>query len=315
MAVLHGRLPALLDLNASAHHLVNLLFHIANTLLLFIVLNRMTAASWRSALVAALFALHPLHVESVAWVAERWDVLSAFFWMLTMLAYVHYVENPNRSRYALTLGLYALGLMSKPMLVTLPFVFLLLDYWPLGRTRWASSVGQRQNALPAILLLEKLPFFALTVVTSIITYWAEQRGGSIVLLDRLPIIARLTNLLMSYAVPGKYSLADESGRLLSLSDLVGGCSVWCAGGSGRRVVAGGLEIKTSTTSCDRLAVVSGNLVPVIGLVQVGTFSMADRYMYIPSVGLFLMLAWCLPGDLAKRSTIRIPATRSRLRCS
>jgi hypothetical protein len=162
-------------MKAGKHHLTNLLFHIANTLLLFVVLKRMTRALWRSAFVAAFFALHPLHVESVAWVAERKDVLSTFFWMLTMLTNVHYVERPRLIRYVLVLLFFALGLMAKPMLVTLPFGRLLLDYWPLQRVRMErfkdvihqSQTAADQKAVLFGLIREKAPLFILTAACGI----------------------------------------------------------------------------------------------------------------------------------------------------
>jgi tetratricopeptide (TPR) repeat protein len=299
----------LFGLNAGAHHLVNVLFHIANTLLLFTVLNRMTAAQWRSAFVAALFALHPLHVESVAWVAERKDVLSTFFWMLTMLAYVHYVEQPNGGRYLLALGLCALGLMAKPMLVTLPFVLLLLDYWPLGRTRWAqSAIGVRKERSLGYLLREKLPFIALMIPASIVTYWAEQRGGLIVLLDSLPVGMRVVNAVVSYVrYLGKAFwpvglAAFYPYRTWSLVVMCGAGAV-LAGVSGAVIWRARRQPYLFTGWLWYL----GTLVPVIGLVQAGTQSMADRYTYIPLVGLFIMVAWCLPHSLVEQRKPRMVA--------
>ena len=178
----------LFGVSAPAHHIVNLLFHIANTLLLLIVLNRMTKQLWPSAFVAALFALHPLHVESVAWVAERKDVLSTLFWLLTMLAYARYAERPSVGRYFLTLVLFVLGLMSKPMLVTLPFVLLLLDYWPLGRL-----FNPRFSIIR--LLLEKLPFIILSAASSIITFIVQQKGGA---MAAIPFKKRIANTAISY---------------------------------------------------------------------------------------------------------------------
>ncbi len=186
----------LFGVNPHAHHLINLLFHIANTLLLFFVFNRMTKAPWKSAFVAALFALHPLHVESVAWVAERKDVLSTFFWMLTMAAYIHYVEHPRLKTYLLVFAFFALGLMAKPMLVTLPFVLLLLDYWPLQRLE-PKPGSLLTPVLP--LLLEKTPLVILAAISSIVTFVAERREGIIVALDELPPGDRIANAFVSYA--------------------------------------------------------------------------------------------------------------------
>jgi hypothetical protein len=178
--------------NAGGHHLVNLIFHIANTLLLFTVLNKMTGSLWPSAFAAALFALHPMHVESVAWIAERKDVLSTFFWFLAMAAYLRYVKKPNAASYLLTLLIFALGLMAKPMLVTLPFVLLLLDYWPLNRLipqTITSSGRQRRKFAPAAnnlptlyrIVIEKVPFFALSVISSVITFLVQRSGGRVIL--------------------------------------------------------------------------------------------------------------------------------------
>ena len=195
-------------LSAGRHHLTNLLFLIVNTLLIFAVFNRMTRALWPSALVAALFALHPLHVESVAWVAERKDVLSTFLWMTTLWAYVRYVRRPGFNRYLLVLVSFSLGLMAKPMLVTLPFVLLLLDYWPLRRFQFDSGQLQPkshksrnpryQTSLPFHLVSEKAPFFALTAVSSVVTFLAQQSGGALTSLDKLPLTLRIANALVSY---------------------------------------------------------------------------------------------------------------------
>ncbi|MHC4498963.1 MAG: glycosyltransferase family 39 protein, partial [Planctomycetota bacterium] len=177
--------------DAGGHHLTNLLLHIANTLLLLAVLKRMTDALWRSAFVAALFALHPCHVESVAWISERKDVLSTLFWLLTMAAYVRYVNRPRISSYLLTLLTFVLGLMAKPMLVTLPFVLLLLDYWPLGRLQDRLTVEHApqprarmsDDLLPKRtfyqLVLEKIPFLAVAVASSIITFIVQRKAGAV----------------------------------------------------------------------------------------------------------------------------------------
>jgi len=189
----------LFGVNAGPQHLVNVLFHTLNTVLLFLVLRRMTGAMWRSAFVAGLFALHPIHVESVAWISERKDVLSTFFWMLTMGGYVLYVERPSVRRYGLVLVPFALGLMAKPMLVTLPCVLLLLDYWPLRR--FEPVVGPKNKITPpnyVAIIGEKVPLFALTVASSFITFIVQQRGGAVLSLDAIPLGARLANALVSY---------------------------------------------------------------------------------------------------------------------
>jgi hypothetical protein len=200
----------LYGLNPGGYHLTNLLLHIANTLLLFLVLRRMTGALWRSGFVAALFALHPLHVESVAWVAERKDVLSTFFWMLTIWAYVRYAERPSPHRYLVGLLGFTLGLMAKPMLVTLPFVLLLLDYWPLGRFQHgqvggavdpnhSESINSSRRRLPALFLLwEKIPFLILAAVCSVVTFLAQLSVGAVASLAGLPVKMRFANSLVSY---------------------------------------------------------------------------------------------------------------------
>ena len=178
-------------LNPRGHHLVNILLHTANTLLLFAVLNAMTGAVWKSVFVAALFALHPLRIESVAWVAERKDVLSGSFFMLTVAAYLCYVRQTGTKWYLLTILLFVMGLMAKPMLVTLPFVLLLLDYWPLGRF----EVNR-----PAKLVREKIPFFVLSAVSSVVTFFVQQSGGSVNTIKAVAPVTRIANAMVSYMV-------------------------------------------------------------------------------------------------------------------
>jgi tetratricopeptide (TPR) repeat protein len=300
----------LFGLNAGPHHLVNVLFHVASVLLLFHVLNRMTAAPWRSAFVAALFALHPLHVESVAWVAERKDVLSAFFWMLTMWAYVRYVETFNTQRfqperfwgklanvfYGLALLFFALGLMAKPMLVTLPFVLLLLDYWPLDRTQWTASVSSAKAKVPlGRLLKEKLPFLALTVVSCAVTFRVQRMGGIVVSLEHLPIGERVANAAVS---PLRYlSKAFWPTGLAVFYPYVKWPSDAVVAAVAVLVVVSAWVIWEARREPQFLVGwlwYLGTLVPVIGLVQVGLHSMADRFTYLPSIGLFIMAAWIVP---------------------
>jgi hypothetical protein len=237
----------LFGLDSHRHHLLNLLFHVVNTLLLFLVLHRMTKALWQSAFVAALFALHPLHVESVAWVAERKDVLSTFFWMLTMGAYCWYVERPNLQRYLIVAVFFVLGLMAKPMLVTLPFVLLLLDYWPLrrfqqkksdqkiGATVNKSVSGDKQKGKsrrkPAVeevvsaerqadspyrwtlirpLLVEKIPLFVLAVLSSIVAYSVQQKGGAVASFEIISPGVRIANAFISYIA----YIGRRSGRMI-----------------------------------------------------------------------------------------------------
>ncbi len=356
-------------LNPAGHHLTNLLFHIANTLLLFGFLQRATGSVWRSAFVAALFAWHPLRVESVAWASERKDVLSTFFFLLTLWAYWRYTEmlamkrhgsvsrnqaseSPSANSgsgatecgllttrdasryYILSLGFFVLGLMSKPMLVTLPFVLLLLDFWPLRRMKQAGGriqnteasdtfhasrlpvqrrIANRKSQILLPLLREKVPFFALAVAASVVTYLVQRTGGAMTSLEVLPWQSRIAHALITYvrylsftlwpaqlAVLYPYSrhllpasVAAAAFLLLALSGLF----LLCA----RRqpfLIVGWLWFV-------------GTLVPTIGLVQVGAQSMADRYTYIPSIGLCLLLVWgvtaLLGSGLRKRFSLSAAA--------
>jgi protein O-mannosyl-transferase len=277
----------LFGLRSGFHHLTNVLLHALSTLLLFAVLRRTTGTLWRSALVAFLFALHPLHVESVAWIAERKDVLSAFFWFLTLWAYVRYVEKPVPGRYWLVFVAFALGAMSKPMIVTLPFVLLLLDVWPLRRT-------------PPIRVLEKVPLFAVSIASSLVTYFVQQRGGAVVPLDALPLTARLSNAMVSYVVYLRQTIwPAHLAAFYPFADI----PAW-------QVVTAALVLPGISFVAVRLlrsypyvAVgwfwYLGTLVPVVGLVQVGTQSKADRYTYIPLVGIFILIAWAA-ADVSQR---------------
>ena len=302
----------LFGLKAGGPHLVSVGFHIANTLLLFLLLRRMTGALWRSILVAALFALHPLHVESVAWASERKDVLSAFFFLLTIWAYARYaevqspkpkVQSPgppsthhvsrftfHASRfYLLSLSFFALGLISKPMLVTMPFVLLLIDYWPLRRP--GASSRESQPVAGLLLLLEKVPFFLLSVASCVITFLVQRKGGAVS--TALTLDERIANALVSYA---RYI-----GKMFwpkNLSILYPHPGHWLAW---QVMVSAGLLLAVSAAVIlmarrrPYLAVgwlwFCGTLVPVIGLIQVGIQSMADRYTYVPLIGLFIMLVW------------------------
>ena len=188
------------EMRPGLHHLTNVWFHIANSLLLFFILNKMTGALWRCAIVAALFAVHPLHVESVAWVSERKDVLSTFFWMLTILAYLRYVKNPFFHNYLTILLLFSLGLMAKPMIVTLPFILLLLDHWPLNRFTYKQMLpANRQHRNSSFkILYEKIPLFFLSIASSLITVYAQKSGGAIGSLDEFPMLVRVANATVSY---------------------------------------------------------------------------------------------------------------------
>jgi tetratricopeptide (TPR) repeat protein len=280
--------------NAGGHHLVNLLLHTANTLLLFLLLKKLTGALWRSALVAALFAWHPLHVESVAWASERKDVLSAFFWMLALLAYVRYAQvkkslnpHPSTLNYSLALIFFACGLMSKPMVVTLPFVLLLLDFWPLGRMRNAEC-GMRNVAS---LLLEKIPFFALSLASCLITYHAQ--SGALWSSNSLTFHFRLANALMSYVRyisklfwPTDLALIYPYPHFWPFAGVV-----FVTGLLAMLSVIFILQAKRFPYLAVGWFWFLGTLIPAIGLVQVGVQSMADRYTYLPSIGFFILVVW------------------------
>lgn len=318
--------------DAGKHHLTNLVLHIANSLLLFAGLKKLTAATWRSAFVAALFALHPSHVESVAWVAERKDVLCALFFMLTLLAYAKYAgagealrpkgdrrESDNIGRrkspiaYGFALLFFALGLMAKPMLVTLPFVLLLLDLWPLRRVSGlkffdlqATPPRQDQKAGSAnwpFLLLEKIPFLVLSAISSKLTVWAQGSAGAIASLNKMPLGSRIANAMVSYghyletffwpkdlASPYPYPGFWPASRV-SLVVIVLVTLLFLAAWIFRRqpfVLVGYLWFL-------------GMLVPVIGFVQVGAQAYADRYSYLPTIGLSIAVTWATAEILRKMS--------------
>ncbi len=343
-------------LNPGGHHLVNVLFHIANALLLLIVFQRLTGALGPSAFAAALFALHPLHVESVAWAAERKDVLSCFFWLLTMLMYVRYTEKPGAGRYLPLAAVFALGLMAKQMLVTLPFVLLLLDYWPLGRAAWPSRGKQLQmdnglqktTPLPEAgkdtasrynrsgatdepwrtakktggrkrlrsrqpvaavsattegedagltvgrLFLEKLPLMVLAAVAAVVVFTVQLKSGVLYNLPQFPLTVRIENALVSYvAYLGKTFWPVDLAVFYPhpLNTLAG----WKVFGAAGLLLIISFTVVRWVRRRPYLAVgwfwYLGTLIPVIGLVQVGVQAMADRYTYIPLIGVFIMIAW------------------------
>lgn len=296
-------------LHPFGHHLTSLLLHIGNTLFIFLVFRRMTKAVWQSAFVAALFALHPLHVESVAWISERKDVLSTFFWLLTVWAYIRYVERPGLGRYLTSLLTFAMGLLSKPMLVTLPFVLLLLDYWPLkrlandssrdeakGRTGRVANLNQR----PFRLVREKVPFLVLSGASCVVTFFAQHHGGSVSSLDLVPLGSRIANGLISYvAYIGKTVWPSN---LAVLYPFTWDLPVWQTTGAGLFLICMSILVIRLRGRFPYLPIgwfwYLGTLVPVIGLVQIGHQSMADRYTYVPHIGLFLMIAWCC-ADLSR----------------
>ena len=295
---------------AGGHHWTSVIIHIFNTVLLFLLLNQLTGAIWRSAMVAALFAVHPMNVESVAWIAERKNVLSTFFWIMTMLIYVWYVKQPGWKRYLPVFLCFALGLMSKPMLVTLPFVLLLLDYWPLNRTA-IDTQNENQAEIQAplkigkaklsFLIMEKIPLFILTAISICVTLYTQYNVKAVVNLDSLPILKRINNAIVSYGLYIKKMFWPIDLSVFYPQYNIG---IW------RLLLASSFLIFLSAMVIryyrkhPYLLVgwlwFLGTLVPVIGLVQVGAQSMADRYAYVPFIGLFIMLVWYL-ADIVKRN--------------
>jgi len=302
----------LFGVHAGAHHVINLVFHMANTLLLFHVLRRMTGELWASAVVAALFAWHPLHVESVAWVSERKDVLSTFFGLLAIWAYWRYTRGEKHAvrSYLLAVVFLALGLMSKPMLVTWPFVFLLLDVWPLGRVPGfafespvVSGSGARRVTITH-LLLEKLPFLVLALVFCVITFLTQRGASTMITEGSFTVPERLFNVLVSYVrYLGKTAWPVHLAVFYPYPNYPNPkWPAWQMLGSAALLASITMAVLWRARHRPFLAVgwfwFLGTLVPVIGLVQVGDQSLADRYSYIPLIGLFIMIVWggkCLAG--------------------
>jgi tetratricopeptide (TPR) repeat protein len=295
------------------HHLVNVGFHLANTLLLFLLFRLMTGSFWRSYLLAVLFALHPLHVESVAWISERKDILSAFFWIVTTLFYVQYTRRPGWKRYLGVLFLYTLGLMSKPMLVSLPFTLLLLDYWPLKR--FSPNHGREQDytkSKTSLLLLEKSPLLALSLFSCFITYISQKKGGAVNSLAQLPLVERIANALLSYMLYLKKMFWPVD--LAIFYPFPKSIPIWEVMGS--ILILGFVSWFVLNRRYKSPALVVGwfwyliTLVPVIGLVQVGRQAMADRYTYVPLIGIFLISCWAPVPEFFKKNKLLFHATIS-----
>lgn len=328
---------SLFGLSAGGYHFTNLLLHLANSLLLFFLLSRLTGSTYKSAFVAALFALHPLHVESVAWVSGRKDVLSTLFWLLTVWAYAGYVYLPGWRRYCILIFFFILGILSKPMLVTLPFVLLLLDYWPLNRfasnhfpkadfilsekavvkirksadilagdllkeenTKWSDRPVSRlenvEQKSASALIVEKIPLFVLTLFACVITYVVQKQGGGVAPADAFPLDVRLANAVVSY-----FDYIVKMFWPVNLSVFYPHPGYWPF----EKIILFGLfmilislVVLLGARRYPYLAVgwlwYIGTLVPVIGLVQVGAQAMADRYTYVPLIGLFIMVSWSAP---------------------
>jgi Tfp pilus assembly protein PilF len=294
---------SLYGLYAGGYHLTNVLLHLTNTLLLFFLLRRMTGTTVRSGFAAALFALHPINVESVAWVAERKNVLSTFFWFTTIWAYADYTTHPGWRRYLIVILLFAAGLMAKPMLITLPVVLLLIDYWPLrrfsaGETDKSNTVlyevksgSKRRVAL--CLIREKIPLLLLSLISASVTLYIADMGGAVKSLSAFPLEGRIANALVSYGVylekmvwpvelaffyPWREVISPS--QIILSASLMTGLTAFALWGAKRRpyLLVGWLWYILT-------------LVPVIGIVQVGYQAMADRYTYIPMIGIFIMVAW------------------------
>lgn len=280
----------LFGLDSGWFHLVNVVIHLASTLLLFAMLRRMTGKLWESAFVSFVFALHPLHVESVAWVSERKDVLSAFFWFLTTWLYLDYVDRPNVRRYLFSLGAFVVGLMSKQMLVSLPLTLLLLDYWPLNRSK---------TTLISRLVTEKVPYLVLSAAASIIAFNVQHQAGAVLSVDSIPLATRAANALISYvAYLGTFFWPSGLAVFYPYPPTL---PAWQIAGAALILVAiSALAIRRPYLTVGWLWYL-GTLVPVIGLVQVGEQARADRYTYIPMIGISIMLAWGMSEIMERRA--------------
>ena len=291
-------------LNPWGHHLTSVFIHTASTLLLFWLLAQITMAPWQSLFVAVLFALHPLHIESVAWVAERKDVLSGFFWMLTLLCYAGYVKHRTVKFYFLTLFSFVFGLLAKPMLVTLPLVMIFMDYWPFSRFQSEEipdGAGGLNRACETLLTLlkEKIPFFLLSLLSALVTIYAQKSGGTISSLEAVPLTSRIGNALLAYAAYiGKTIWPQDLAFLYPFPLSI---PLWQVFASGATLIL--MTIATIHFRRKKPYLLVGwlwfliTLLPVIGIIQVGSQSMADRYTYIPLIGLFIMASWGMPDLL------------------
>ena len=288
----------LFGLNPRYHHLMSLLLHLMGSIVLFLAMERMTASRWQSAFVAIVFAVHPLHVESVAWIAERKDVLSGLFFSLTLWSYAGYRAKPTRTKYLAVMCLYTIGLLAKPMLVTLPFLLILLDYWPLQRDQ-GRTTGSSRRWMSGLLssVREKIPLFLLAFGSSFITYYAQQAGGATKVLVGVTLIERLANAAISYSSYIQKTILPADLAIFyphSGHDII----MWKLAFSVLLLVAVTFFVWKIRARQPYLIVgwlwFLGTLVPVIGIIHVGLQGMADRYMYIPQIGLAIMVAWGIP---------------------
>ena len=300
----HMLVCELFGTNPLWHHLTSLVLHLASVLLLFRVFLSMTGNPWKSCFVAALFALHPLNVEPVVWVSERKGALCTLFWMLTLWSYLRYINRPKILNYLLILFFFALGCMSKQMIVTLPFALLLLDYWPLKRFQTGKpgdSPGSESKSFDPRPILEKTPLFLLVGLMSVVAYFAQQSGGALSTVDALPFGTRVSNALVSYVLYLWKMIWPINLSVFYPHEVIPG---WQVIGAGLFLVAVSLSVVAVRKQRPYLTVgwfwYIGTFVPVIQIIQVGMHSMADRYAYIPLIGIFVMMAWGIP-DLFARS--------------
>jgi protein O-mannosyl-transferase len=288
----------LYGLNAGGYHVTNVILHVLSTLLLFWLFNRMTGSVWRSTFVAGLFALHPLHVESVAWIGERKDVLSGFFWMLTLCFYVYYTGKPVIRRYLVVLFCYVCALMSKPMVLTLPIILIFLDYWPLGRLQSDNhplSKTKIAGIIPLWQVMEKTPFIVLSSIIALITL-SLQNHAYAQYLENFPLSLRLANAPVSFVTYlGKTFWPHDLSVLYPFSDQI---PIWQVWGAILLIFVISAAIIAAAKHLPYLFVgwvwYSITVLPVIGIIQVGNEAMADRYTYLPSIGIYIMLAWGIP---------------------
>jgi Tfp pilus assembly protein PilF len=307
----------LFGLNPAGHHFVSVAIHIINALLLFWIISNLSGTVWLGAFIAGVFALHPIQVESVAWAAERKTVLSGLFWLLTMAAYIHYARQPKAGRYLLVLLVFGLCIMTKPVVVTLPFVLLLLDYWPLERIRTQNKEHRIQNAEVLTqgaslkwLIIEKMPLLGMSVFLSIMTFIMQRQGGVIETMEKMPLDYRAANMFLSYIryigkmiIPSKLAVSyPHPSAVLSDAPVVI-CAILF-------IVLTILSIYTGRRK--KYAAVGwlwfvGTLVPMIGLVQSGAQAMANRYMYISMIGLLIIIAWAAKDFVTSRPRMKIVA--------
>jgi tetratricopeptide (TPR) repeat protein len=293
----------LYGLKPAGHHLTSRFLHIINVLLLFVVFIKATNNIWQSSLIAALFAIHPVHVESVAWVAERKDLLSTFFWLLTLWFYIKYVEHRSIYRYFPVLLFFAFGLMSKPMVVTLPCVLLLLDYWPLNRFRASDFIPyltSRQHLSLFSLIIEKIPLFILSAISCVITFYAQKYGGAVASLDFIPYKIRISNAIISYINylinmfwPFNLGVFYPYPEYFPFWKIMVSLLILIS------ITFFSIKLKQKPFFLVGWLWYLGTMVPVIGIIQVGSQSMADRYTYIPSIGISIIIAWGVPEIFSK----------------